>query len=289
MKTMNDKMGDGSMGDNRIGDYTMEELLPVVAALTAKYTGNESTSVTYEKAEQLMGAVVYCIQELNGYAVATTKKMDAKQAYELGYQKVLWKIERTRLFYNEMIVHFNAYGNENYRDTVAKGIPGFFKLYDPKFAPQDSIISMDYPTIRKMGKRTGIDAIERYLYYIALEQKFLGALSEDYVIGTLTAYQEDYRRQFYNICGIVLRGVLIRLLKQSGVQIADFRQDNVREKTPENRAKLEQMMTDVLEKLIDEHYKGDRNLLNYLKSDIKDIGAELTEGYGIIYGRIGGK
>ena len=49
------------------------------------------------------------------------------------------------------------------------------------------------------------------------------------------------------------------------------------------------MMTDVLEKLIDEHYKGDRNLLNYLKSDIKDIGAELTEGYGIIYGRIGGK
>ena len=75
---MSDKMGDGSMGGNRIGDYTMEELLPVVAALTAKYTGNESTSVTYEKAEQLMGAVVYCIQELNSKAKKEVASEDLK-------------------------------------------------------------------------------------------------------------------------------------------------------------------------------------------------------------------
>lgn len=37
--------------------YSMEELLPVVAWLTRKYTSNESTSITYEKARQLMGAV----------------------------------------------------------------------------------------------------------------------------------------------------------------------------------------------------------------------------------------
>ena len=31
-------------------NYEMEELLPVVAELANKYTGSESTSVTYEKA-----------------------------------------------------------------------------------------------------------------------------------------------------------------------------------------------------------------------------------------------
>lgn len=35
--------------------YDTNELLPVVARLTKRYTGIESSSVTYEKANQLMG------------------------------------------------------------------------------------------------------------------------------------------------------------------------------------------------------------------------------------------
>ena len=37
----------------------MEELVPIVGKLAEKYTSHESTSITYEKAEQLMGAVLY--------------------------------------------------------------------------------------------------------------------------------------------------------------------------------------------------------------------------------------
>ena len=44
-------------------NYTMEEMIPIVAKLTEQYTGHESTSVTYETANQLMGAVIYCIRE----------------------------------------------------------------------------------------------------------------------------------------------------------------------------------------------------------------------------------
>ena len=46
--------------------YEMEELLPVVAALGEKYTGYEHSSVTYEKAQMLMEAVLYCIGEYEG-------------------------------------------------------------------------------------------------------------------------------------------------------------------------------------------------------------------------------
>lgn len=38
-------------------DYKMEELVSVAGKLAEKYTSFENTSVTYEKAEQLMGAV----------------------------------------------------------------------------------------------------------------------------------------------------------------------------------------------------------------------------------------
>ena len=46
-------------------DYTMEELLPVVGKLTEKYTSLSSTSVTYETAQQLMGAVLYCLRAVS--------------------------------------------------------------------------------------------------------------------------------------------------------------------------------------------------------------------------------
>ena len=44
--------------------YKMEELVPIVGKLAEKYTAFESTSISYEKAEQLMGAVLYSIHEL---------------------------------------------------------------------------------------------------------------------------------------------------------------------------------------------------------------------------------
>lgn len=39
-------------------NYEMEELLPIVGKLAGQYTSNESGSVTYETANQLMGAVI---------------------------------------------------------------------------------------------------------------------------------------------------------------------------------------------------------------------------------------
>ncbi len=38
-------------------DYEMEELFPIVSMLAKKYTHNESTSVTYERAQELLGGV----------------------------------------------------------------------------------------------------------------------------------------------------------------------------------------------------------------------------------------
>ena len=62
--------------------YTMEELIPVVAMLTEKYTSKESSSVTYETARQLMGAVQFCIQELeeSKEGLQTVTQMSAMEA-----------------------------------------------------------------------------------------------------------------------------------------------------------------------------------------------------------------
>ncbi len=43
-------------------DYEMDELFPIISRLSKKYTHNESTSVTYERAQELLAAVLYCLE-----------------------------------------------------------------------------------------------------------------------------------------------------------------------------------------------------------------------------------
>lgn len=139
-------------------EYALEELLPIVAELTGKWTSGESTSVTYERANQLMEAVLYCIAENEKQnALLSNVGIPAREAYWLGYEKVIEKVKRTQESYNTMVISFCAYGNENYHDTVIKALPGFFRYYDALYAPQNTIITMDYPTLRSIQKVSGIE------------------------------------------------------------------------------------------------------------------------------------
>ena len=64
--------------------YEMEELLPIVAELAEKYTSKESTSVSYEKANQLMEAVLYCIHQCEDSEGLVSKRgLSAGEAYRL--------------------------------------------------------------------------------------------------------------------------------------------------------------------------------------------------------------
>ena len=107
--------------------YEMEELLPIVAELADKYTSKESTSVSYEKANQLMEAVLYCIHQCEDREGLLSKRgLPAREAYRLGCERLLKKVKKVQEAYNEMVVDFCAYGNENYQDTVTEGIYAFF-------------------------------------------------------------------------------------------------------------------------------------------------------------------
>lgn len=192
-------------------NYAMEELMPVVAMLAEKYTAFESTSLPYEKAEQLMGAVLYCIHEteLSGNRGGNLPQgmpegtVSVRKAYERGAALVTEKVKKALAMYNEMIPEFSAYGNRCLYDTVVKGLPEFFKWYDVKFAPQDTILTLDYPVTRDLSEYTGIDRIYEYIKCIRREQNFLRTFSEDYVVNILRSYSNEYQDMVENIYEIV--------------------------------------------------------------------------------------
>lgn len=89
--------------------YEMEELIPLVGWLAQKYTSGESTSVTYEKAEQLMEAVLYCIREAEReteYAVAAPERMTAEKIYHIGAEAVERKTKTALKLYHQILPEF---------------------------------------------------------------------------------------------------------------------------------------------------------------------------------------
>ena len=195
-------------GEDRPPMYGMEELVPLVGKLADRYNGYEDTSVAYEKAQQLMGAVLYCIREAmwaGGNAMASREKVPAQQMYEAGLKAVEEKVKKALEIYNEMMPEFDSYGNRCLYDTFVKGLPEFFKWYDMRFYPQDTVLTLDYPLLKDISGYTGIDAVYEFIVCIKKEQHFLKKFSRDYVIGLLREYCGEYEEMVENLSEIVMR------------------------------------------------------------------------------------
>lgn len=266
-------------------NYRMEELVPIVAELAEQYTSRESSSITFEKAKQLMEAVLYCIDEVekveNGQEALydTTKAMEARVVYEKGYELVIDKVKRAKKEYNKMIPDFQSYRNRNYYDTVVKGMPAFFLYYDARFAPQNHILTLDYPLLRRFGADCGIDVVEQYISCITYEQVFMANYPFDYIIDVLSAYHEEYEDLFCNICSIVLRNILGCMMVKKPLLRKGFTREEIIKAEgivlESSREELRNHLCLLLKVLIEQGYEGNITLYQYLEEDLEDFIVEL--------------
>lgn len=203
--------------------YEMEELAAVVGKLAEKDSGYESTSISYEKAGQLMGAVLYCIEELEKaepFALVSGRGMTAQRAYETGAAYVREKTQKALELYHAILPEFRHYGNDCLYDTFAGGLPEFFKWYDIRFEPQNTILTLDYPVLRDLSAYTGIDKIYEFIKCIALEQKFLQMFPTQYAEDIVSKYKRKWQGSTENICEVVLLHMAGHIL--AGKTLAEF-------------------------------------------------------------------
>jgi len=188
----------------------MEELLPIVSDLAKKYSGYESTSITYERAQTLMGAVIYCLEEFKNAHTdgLVNKSIPIKEQYDIGAELVHEKVTNIQKTFNELSFCFEDYGVKCLYDTVQKGIPQFLKWYDVKYDPQDTILTLDYPLLIDCNSLNGADAVHRYVLGIQAEQHFLGMFDKGYVVSVLKKYDPQYEYMIDNICEIVLTNTI---------------------------------------------------------------------------------
>lgn len=259
-------------------DYEMEELVPIVGKLAEKYTSHESTSITYEKAEQLMGAVLYCIHELwesSGNAPSLNEKIPAQRAYEIGAEYVEKKTEEALDLYNRILPEFCHYENKCLYDTFVKGIPEFFKWYDIQFEPQNTILTLDYPILKDISEYTGIDKIFEFIKSIGLEQKFLKLFPAGYVINILSKDNRNWKESMDNICEIVFIHVIGHIMLGKSLTVIELEENDyfyMQEMFEQTALEdIKKHLEAALEIFIKNYYENDRELLNYLSGAISGI------------------
>lgn len=259
-------------------DYEMEELVPIVGKLAEKYTSHESTSITYEKAEQLMGAVLYCIHELwesSGNAPSLNEKIPAQRAYEIGAEYVEKKTEEALDLYNRILPEFCHYENKCLYDTFVKGIPEFFKWYDIQFEPQNTILTLDYPILKDISEYTGIDKIFEFIKAIGLEQKFLKLFPAGYVINILSKDNRNWKESMDNICEIVFIHVIGHIMLGKSLTVIELEENDyfyMQEMFEQTALEdIKKHLEAALEIFIKNYYENDRELLNYLSGAISGI------------------
>ena len=262
-------------------DYQMEELLPIVSELAQKYAGYESTSVTYEKAQSLMEAVLFCLSEYNSSAKDSLvqKDISVKEQYNIGAKLLSEKVENIRKIFNEISFQFEDFGVKCLYDTVQKGIPQFLKWYDIKFCPQNTILTLDYPLLIDCSSLTGADAVYKYIWAIQTEQIFLGKFDRNYVMLVLEKYNSEYRDMIENICSIVLTNIIGHIAIKKPFNDIDFLYREYLQLSKIFAGKsipdIENVVKDLIKKIVSQFYENDMDMLEYLCYETNNIAVRI--------------
>lgn len=262
--------------------YEMEDLVPIVAKLAEGYTSKESTSITYERAQQLMEAVLYSIREAEKagqFSLIQKDELSTERMYAIGVKCVEDKTKEALDLYNGIMIHFSSYGNQCLYDTVVKGLPEFFKWYDCRYDPQNTILTLDYPILMDISEHTGIDKIYDFLICIQLEQIFLNKYPPEYVMEILSKYDKQYKLMIENLCEIVLMNVISHMLAGKEISILDFEpEEYLKMQTliqKENLSDLREKLKNAVKVLVREYYENDEKLMEYLYKAVANIAVRM--------------
>lgn len=262
-------------------DYQMEELLPIVSELAQKYAGYESTSITYEKAQSLIEAVLFCLSEYNSSAKDSLvqKDISVREQYNIGAKLLSEKVENIRKIFNEISFQFEDFGVKCLYDTVQKGIPQFLKWYDIKFCPQNTILTLDYPLLIDFSSLTGADAVYKYIRAIQTEQIFLGKFDRNYVMLVLEKYNSEYSHMIENICSIVLTNIIGHIAIKKPFNNIDFLYGEYLQLSKIFAGKsipdIENVVKDLIKKIVSQFYENDMDMLEYLCYETNNIAVRI--------------
>lgn len=189
------------------------DLLQLLSKQVIRYTSGESSSVTTEKASQILGSIYYGIGiYLKSLYIDEQIELIKNEKLDYLYQEGITLMKDKILIAKQLLdfVQKNAIHTKNqaYYDTIFNGLPLFFRDYDMKFAAQEDAGSIDYPLMKEIENVTGIEYILEYLVSLNFENSLLKYFKQDSVEKLLRGYNKNYKDLLINITELVITNAL---------------------------------------------------------------------------------
>lgn len=233
------------------------ECIQLLASITEKYNGGDSSSIRIEKAESLMASSFFSISLwLKTYqnpddAVSLLKNSPLAEIYKQGRKRIDTRVASSKMIYKKLLEQFMDIPNECYQATVLQAISGFFKLYYPDFGAHEIHITADYPTFFPRSRLEGIEFIQEYLRQLFYENQFCTHFNKEDICHLLSGYQDDYQENIFNL----YRPILYAALGCVAIN-GDLKSLNI---TEDGRHQLIEMLTQ----------KSEENLFSFLQETTK--------------------
>ncbi|NLO85395.1 MAG: hypothetical protein GX096_08205 [Clostridiales bacterium] len=205
--------GKGLLGDSDI-ERVQLECFDLLAYKTERFNNGDSSSIMVEKAQSLMTSNLFTIGLwLKTYptpedAVEALQEISIKELYQKGCKRIDTLTLSTKTIHQMLLKQCIDTKNQFYRSTIDGGINGFFKLYNPEFAAQETHITADYQVFSHIPKLDGIEFISAYTNALYYENQFCSHFASEDIHHMLCGYVKDYSKLLINIYEFVLTAAI---------------------------------------------------------------------------------
>lgn len=190
------------------------DLYTLLAKQVNRYTSGDSTSVTIERAQQLLQSICYCISVYLKSAEDVDLQLKAlneetiESMFNKGQNLIKACLKKSKGLLEDLQKNALSVDNYAYKDTIFKGIPDFFYRYDYRYETAETSGSIDYPLSKDDMDLSGIEYIAEYLEHITMENDFCNKFSHESIESLLMGYGEAYKEDLINIYELVLTNAL---------------------------------------------------------------------------------
>lgn len=201
------------------------QIMLILKELIMQYTKGESSSVTAYTAESLLFSILYCIDAYTlscsspEEAIGDLRKIDIKDIYRKGVERVVQWFEETKDLYKEIRKNKLNVQLESYHLTISEAIPLFFKKYNVIFYSHHTMASIDYPLVFDDMSIQGVLYIKRYLEHFKIETEFCKHFSTQDINKMLSNFGKmirmDYKIELINLFELVFNNAVFSVLSGS--------------------------------------------------------------------------
>lgn len=264
------------------------DIISLLGERVEKFTMRDSTSVTKETAERILGSILYCIKSDSNNTIKNSsldkslikeENLDIRTAFYNGLLIKKEKIKKAKILCENIKREFCFIDNCYYKDIIWKGMDAFFKNYDVEFNPQYNVLTLDYPLYIEIENLSGIDLIYEYLKRFYIEERFLKKFEIHIIEEILRGYNDNFTNLVINICKIILRNAIICKILNKNIYELDVKEidiDRIKKYIENNtQEEMVRLIDEKLKSLLKELSLEEEVFYTYFKLDIKEFVKEL--------------